>query len=102
MGRPGRFSAEVRERAVRMVREHEHEHGSRWPAVCSIAEKIGCSPQTLQNWVRRTEPTQLAAASDAARLKQLERENAELHRANETLRRASAFLAQAELDRRGK
>ena len=102
MARPSRFSAEVRERAVRMVREHEHEHGSRWATVCSVAEKIGCTPQTLQNWVRKTEPGQIAAASDASRLKQLERENAELRRANEILRKASAFFAQAELDRRGK
>ena len=102
MGRPSRYSQEVRERAVRMVREHEQEHRSRWAAICSIAEKIGCTPQTLQTWVRKTEPTQIAAASDAARLKQLERENAGLRRANEILRKASAFFAQAELDRRGK
>jgi transposase len=102
MGRPSRYSGEVRERAVRMVREHEHEHGSRWATIVSIAEKIGCTPQTLQNWVRKTEPEQIAAASDAGRLKQLERENAELRRANEILRTASAYFAQAELDRRRK
>jgi transposase len=102
MGRPNRFSQEVRERAVRMVREHEHEHGSRWATVVSVSGKIGCTPQTLQSWVRKTEPEQLAAASDSARLKQLERENAELRKANEILRKASAYFAQAELDRRGK
>ena len=102
MGRPSQYSAEVRERAVRMIREHEHEYGSRWEAICSVAPKIGCTPQTLHNWIRKTEPTQVAAASDQARLKQLEREVAELRRANEILRKASAYFAQAELDRRGK
>jgi transposase len=102
MGRPSQYSAEVRERAVRMIREHEHEYGSRWEAIRSIAPKIGCTPQTLHNWIRKTEPAQVAAASDQARLKQLEREVAELRRANEILRKASAYFAQAELDRRGK
>jgi transposase len=102
MGRPSQYSAEVRERAVRMIREHEHEYGSRWEAIRSIAPKIGCTPQTLHNWIRKTEPAQVAAASDQARLQQLKREVAELRRANEILRKASAYFAQAELDRRGK
>src|SRR5580700_2893475 len=99
MGKQSRFSAEVRERAVRLVREHEHEYGSRWAAIESIAPKIGCTPQTLLTWVRKGEPAQVAAATEQARVKQLERENAELKRANEILRKASAFFAQAELDR---
>jgi transposase len=94
MGKPSRFSAEVR--------EHEHEHGSRWEAIRSIGPKIGCTAQTLHNWIRKTEPAQIAAASEQARLKELERGNAELRRANEILRKASAYFAQAELDRRGK
>lgn len=102
MGKSVRFSAEVRERAVRMLREHEHEYPSRWAAIVSVAGKIGCTAQTLRTWVLKTEPAMVASASDQARLKQLERENAELKRANEILRKASAFFAQAELDRRGK
>lgn len=102
MGKSVRFSAEVRERAVRMLREHEHEYPSRWAAIVSVAGKIGCTAQTLRTWVLKTEPAMVATASDQARLRQLERENAELKRANEILRKASAFFAQAELDRRGK
>jgi len=102
MGKSVRFSAEVRERAVRMLREHEHEYPSRWAAIVSVAGKIGCTAQTLRTWVLKTEPAMVASASDQARLKQLERENAELKRANEILRKASAFFAQAERDRRGK
>ena len=97
-----KYPDELRERAVRMVREHGHEYGSRWEAIRSIAPKIGCTAQTLHNWVRKTEPVQIAAASEQARLKELEREVAELRRANEILRKASAYFAQAELDRRGK
>jgi transposase len=85
-----------------MLREHEHEYPSRWAAIVSVAGKIGCTAQTLRTWVLKTEPAMVATASDQARLKQLERENAELKRANEILRKASAFFAQAELDRRGK
>jgi len=102
MGKRVQYSPEVRERAVRMLKEHEHEYPTRWAAIESIAGKIGCTAQTLYTWVRKTEPAMVAAASEQARVKQLERENAELRRANEILRKASAFFAQAELDRRGK
>jgi transposase len=102
MGKAVKYSAEVQERAVRMLREHEHEYGSRWAAIESIAGKIGCTAQTLRTWVRKTEPAMVSAAGEQARLKQLERENAELRRANEILRKATAYFAQAELDRRGK
>ena len=100
------YSAEVRHRAVRLFQEHVHEHPSRWAAMQSIAEKIGCTTQTLSDWVRRAEaaadPRRNTALADRERVTQLERENAELRRANEILRKASAFFAQAELDRRGK
>jgi transposase len=102
MGKAVKYSSEVRDRAVRMLKEHEHEYPTRWSAVESIAGKIGCTAQTLQSWVRKTEPGVIAAANEQTRLKQLERENAELRRANEILRKASAYFAQAELDRRGK
>src|SRR5215468_3729040 len=102
MGKSVKYSPEVRERAVRMLKEHEHEYPTRWAAIESIAGKIGCTAPTLYTWVRKTEPAMVAAASEQARVKQLERENAELRRANEILRKASAFFAQAELDRRGK
>ena len=106
MKRPSRFSPEVRERAVRMVLEHQEEHDSQWAAIVSIAGKIGCSAETLRNWVRRTERDQGhrpgLTTEERGRLKQLERENFELRRANEILRKASAYFAQAELDRRPK
>ncbi|BDX21160.1 transposase [Polynucleobacter sp. TUM22923] len=99
-----KFSPEVKERAVRMVLEHRGEYPSLWAAVESIALKIGCVPQTLLGWVQRHEVDTGARAgvstSDAQRMKELERENKELRRANEILKLASAFFAQAELDRR--
>jgi len=106
MARPSRYSPEVRERAVRMVLEHQREYDSEWAAIGSIAGKIGCTAETLRKWVRQAE-------RDAGRrpgittdekqcLKDLERENRELKRANEILRKASAYFARAELDRRAK
>jgi transposase len=101
-----RYSPEVRERAVRMVFEHETEHGSQWETIASVASKIGCSPETLRKWVRRAECDEGRrpglTSEERARLKELERENRELRRANEILRKASAFFAQAELDRKAK
>jgi transposase len=106
MGTQKRYSPEVRERAVRMVREHEKEHDSQWAAIRSIAPKIGCSPETLRGWVRQAERDSGLrpglTTEEKQRLKELERENRELRRANEILRKASAFFAQAELDRRPK
>ena len=99
-----RYSPEVRERAVRMVSEHQHEHDSQLATIVSISAKIGCTAETLRRWVRQSEIDQGsrggASASDRERLKELERENRELKRANEILRTASAFFAQAELDRK--
>ena len=104
MARRSRFSLEVRERAVRMVFEHGTQYGSQWEAIRSIAAKIGCSPETLRKWVRRTEVDSGRrgglTSEEQARIKELERENRELRRANEILRKASAYFAQAELDRR--
>jgi len=106
MAKRSRYSPEVRERAVRMVREHESDHGSQWAAICSIAEKIGCTAETLRKWVRRVERDEGrrpgSTTDEKERLKELERENRELRRANEILRKASAYFAQAELDRRPK
>ena len=106
MSKATRYSPEVRERAVRMVFEHQDAHDSQWAAICSISEKIGCTAETLRRWVRQSErdegrrpgPT----TDERERLMALERENRELRRANEILRKASAFFAQAELDRHEK
>ena len=104
MGRLMMYSPEVRERAVRMVLEHRGEHRWEWAAICSIAEKFGCSSETLRKWVRRAETDQGLrpglTSPERERLKALERENRELRRANEILGKASAYFAQAELDRR--
>jgi transposase len=106
MSRGNKYSPEVRERAVRMVFEHQGEYASQWAAMESIAAKIGCTTETLRKWVRRTEIDQGrrggASTDERERLKALERENRELRRANEILRKASAYFAQAELDRRSK
>jgi transposase-like protein len=101
-----KFSPEVRERAVRLVLEHRNEHPSQWAAIESIAPKIGCTPQTLLSWVRQHErDTGLrdgVTSAERERIKALEREVRELRQANEILRKASAYFALAELDRRSK
>ena len=106
MSKTERFSPEVRQRAVRMVLEHRGQHPSLWAAIQLIAPKIGCASQTLNTWVRQHErDTGLReglTTADRQRLKALERENRELRQANEILRKASAYFAQAELDRRSK
>ena len=100
-----RFSPEVRERAIRMVHEHAREYPSQWAAITSIASKIGCSAQTLSTWIKRRQidsgQRPGVSSDEHARVKALEREVKELRRANEILRKASAYFAQAELDRRG-
>ena len=106
MRKSPKFSPEVQERAVRMVLEHQKDHDSQWAAIGSISGKIGCTAETLRRWVRQAERDQGMRAgpttSDLERLKQLERENRELRQANEILRKASAYFAMAELDRRSK
>jgi len=106
MKKSSKFSPEVRERAVRMVQEHRGEYPSLWAAVESIAPKIGCVPQTLLDWVKQDEidsgGRSGVTTAEAQRVKELEREGKELRRANEILKLASAFFAQAELDRRFK
>lgn len=105
MPRHSRYSPEVRERAVRLVQEHAREYPSQWGAIASIAQKIGCSGETLRKWLRQAErdagQRPGLTTEEQQRLKALERENRELRRANEILRKASAYFAQAELDRRG-
>ena len=104
MNKSPKFSPEVRERAVRMVQEHREEYPSLWAAVESLAPKIGCVPHTLYEWMRKHEVDsgvrQGTTTADKDRLKELERENRELRKANEILKLASAFFAQAKLDRR--
>jgi transposase-like protein len=101
-----KFSPELRARAVRMVREHRGDYPSQWAAISSVAAKIGCTAETLRNWLRQSERdsgerTGLST-DERERIKTLERENRELRQANEILRKASAYFAQAELDRRFK
>lgn len=104
--KPKSYSPEVRARAVRMVRDQVCDHPSEWAAICSIASKIGCNAETLRNWIRQEQrdkgqrpgPT----TEEKERIKALERENRELRQANEILRKASAYFAMAELDRRSK
>ncbi len=104
MGRPHKYSKEVRERAVRLVFETENEHGSRWAAINSISKKIGCTPETLRKWVLQSErdagKREGMSTSEKDELKALKRENKELKRANAILRDAAAFFAKAELDRK--
>src|SRR3954470_23209323 len=106
MGRPSKHSPEVRERAVRMVFEHTPEHPSQWATMRSVGEKLGVRTESLRRWVRQAErdggQRPGLTTDERARLKQLEKENIELRRANEILKKASAYFAQAELDRRGK
>ena len=106
MARPRKYSPEVRERAIRMVREHGPEHLSQWAAITSIAGKFGCTAETLRNWVRQAERDSGQrggmTTDERQRFKELERENRELKRANEILQTASAYFAKAALDRRPK
>lgn len=106
MSRQGRFSPEVRERAVKLVLEHQAEYDSQWAAIGSVAAKIGCTAETLRGWVRQHEcdtgRRDGMTTTEKERIKQLEREVRELRQANEILRKASAYFAQAELDRRSK
>ena len=106
MTKHNRFPPEVRQRAIRMVLENQNTYNSQWAAICSIAPKIGCTPETLRIWIRQQEPVDdeqnALTASERQRLKELEREVRELRRSNDSLRQASAYFAQAELDRHWK
>jgi len=106
MEKAQQYSSEMRERAVRMVQEHQSEYPSQWAAISSIAAKIGCTAETLRKWVRRYEvdsgQRQGVTSEERRRVQELERQNRELQRANEILRKAAAYFAQAELDRRTK
>jgi transposase len=106
MGRPSKYSSELRERAVPLVQEHAAEHGSQWSAIRSVVERLGCSAEALHRWVSQAErdagQRPGLTTDERQRLKQLERENFELRRANEILKKASAYFAQAELDRQAK
>lgn len=104
MGTGKRYPKELKERAVRLVLEEQSQHPSQWAAIQSVAAKLGCGVEGLRKWVRRAETDAGqrpgATTTELERLKELERENRELKRANEILRKASAYFAQAELDRR--
>lgn len=101
MSKPPKFSPEVRDRAIRMIYEVRESHDSQWAAIETVASKIGCTAQTLSNWIRKASaPAVPTTPATDARVKELEREVRELKRANEILKLASAFFAQAELDRR--
>jgi len=106
MGRPSKYSPELRERVVRMVFAHVHEYSSQWAAIRSVAEKLGCTSEALRRWIRQAERDGGSRAGlttdERAELKRLQRENFELKRANEILKTASAYFAQAALDRRAK
>jgi len=106
MSRSSRYSPEFRERAVRLLLEQQEEYSSQWAAMIAIASKVGCTAETLRKWVRQSEIDQgkrdELSSTEQERLKELERENRELRQANEILRKASAYFAQAELDRRPK